>query len=47
MVGQRGGFVDRFAGEFRVAEMKEGERTVMEYLLSPVRKSLHEAARER
>lgn len=30
-----------------VAEMKEGERTVMEYLLSPVRKSLHEAARER
>jgi hemolysin D len=30
-----------------VAEMREGERTVMEYLLSPVRKSLHDAARER
>jgi HlyD family secretion protein len=30
-----------------VAELKEGERTVMEYLLSPVRKVVGEAARER
>lgn len=30
-----------------VAEMKEGERTVVEYLLSPVRKALQESARER
>lgn len=29
------------------AEIKQGTRTVMEYLLSPVSKSLHEAARER
>jgi hemolysin D len=29
------------------AEIKLGERTVMEYLLSPVQKAFHEAARER
>jgi HlyD family secretion protein len=29
------------------AEIKQGTRTVMEYLLSPVSKALHEAARER
>ena len=30
-----------------VAEMREGERTVMEYLLSPVQKAVSNAARER
>ena len=30
-----------------VAEIKQGERTVLEYLLSPVQKTIHEAARER
>lgn len=30
-----------------VAEIKLGERTVMEYLLSPVRKAFHDAGRER
>lgn len=30
-----------------IAEVKQGERTVMEYLLSPVRRTLGEAARER
>ena len=30
-----------------VAEIKLGERTVLEYLLSPVRKAWHEAGRER
>jgi HlyD family secretion protein len=30
-----------------VAEIKLGERTLLEYLLSPVRKVAHEAARER
>lgn len=30
-----------------VAEIKLGERTVLEYLLSPVRKAFHEAGRER
>lgn len=30
-----------------VAEIQQGQRTVMEYLLSPVRKAWHEAARER
>lgn len=29
------------------AEIKLGTRTVLEYLLSPVRKAFHEAARER
>jgi len=29
------------------SEIKLGERTVLEYLLSPVRKAFHEAARER
>ncbi|HWI80420.1 HlyD family type I secretion periplasmic adaptor subunit [Ramlibacter sp.] len=29
------------------AEIKLGERTVLEYLLSPIRKAFHEAARER
>jgi HlyD family secretion protein len=29
------------------AEIKQGTRTVLEYLLSPISKSLHEAARER
>ena len=30
-----------------VAEINQGQRTVMEYLLSPVRKALHESGRER
>jgi hypothetical protein len=30
-----------------VAELREGERTVMQYLLSPVSKVLQESARER
>jgi hemolysin D len=30
-----------------ISEIKLGERTVLEYLLSPVRKAFHEAARER
>jgi HlyD family secretion protein len=30
-----------------VAEIKLGERTLLEYLLSPVRKVVQEAARER
>jgi hemolysin D len=30
-----------------VAEIKQGERTVLEYLLSPVQKTMHEAGRER
>jgi len=30
-----------------VAELKEGERTVMEYLLSPVKEVVGEAGRER
>lgn len=30
-----------------VAEINEGQRTVMEYLLSPVQKTLHESGRER
>jgi membrane fusion protein, hemolysin D len=29
------------------AEIALGERTVLEYILSPVRKAFHEAARER
>jgi hemolysin D len=35
------------AGMQVVAEIQQGSRTVMEYLLSPVRKTVHEAARER
>lgn len=35
------------AGMQVTAEIKLGERTVLEYLLSPVRKAVHEAARER
>lgn len=35
------------AGMQTTAEIKLGEQTVMEYLLSPVRKAFHEAARER
>jgi HlyD family secretion protein len=30
-----------------VAEANQGQRTVLEYLLSPIRKSVMEAARER
>jgi HlyD family secretion protein len=30
-----------------VAEINQGTRTVLEYLLSPVQKAFHEAARER
>ena len=30
-----------------VAEIKLGDRTILEYLLSPVRKAFHEAGRER
>ena len=29
------------------AEIKQGERTVLEYLLSPVQKAFHESGRER
>jgi len=29
------------------AEIKQGHRTVLEYLLSPVSKTVHEAGRER
>ena len=35
------------AGMQTNAEIKLGDRTVMEYLLSPVRKAWHEAGRER
>lgn len=35
------------AGMQIVAEMKQGSRSVMEYLLSPVQKAWHEAGRER
>jgi hemolysin D len=30
-----------------IAEIRLGDRTVLEYLLSPVRKAFHEARRER
>jgi hemolysin D len=30
-----------------IAEIRLGDRTVLEYLLSPVRKAFHEAGRER
>jgi HlyD family secretion protein len=30
-----------------ISEIKLGERSVLEYLLSPVQKAFHEAARER
>jgi HlyD family secretion protein len=30
-----------------VAEIHQGTRSVMEYLLSPLQKTVHEAARER
>jgi len=30
-----------------VAEINQGRRTVMEYLLSPVQKTLHDSGRER
>ena len=35
------------AGMQVTAEIKLGERTVLEYLLSPIRKAFHEAGRER
>ena len=35
------------AGMQVIAEIHQGRRTVMEYLLSPVRKAFHEAGRER
>jgi HlyD family secretion protein len=35
------------AGMQVIAEIKQGERTVLEYLLSPAQKTVHEAARER
>ncbi len=35
------------AGMQASAEILLGQRTVMEYLLSPVRKAFHEAGRER
>ena len=34
-------------GMFITAEIHQGERSVLEYLLSPIRKVVHEAARER
>ena len=34
-------------GMLITAEIHQGQRTVIEYLLSPVRKVAHEAARER
>jgi HlyD family secretion protein len=30
-----------------IAEINQGKRTVMEYLLSPVKKALHDSGRER
>jgi len=30
-----------------VAEINQGKRTILEYLLSPVQKVVHESARER
>ncbi|MBS3997715.1 MAG: HlyD family type I secretion periplasmic adaptor subunit [Hydrogenophaga sp.] len=47
---QRGDEVKRYAldpGMQVAAEIKQGHRTVMEYLLSPVSKTVHEAGRER
>lgn len=38
---------DLFPGMQVMAEIKLGERTVLEYLLSPVRKAFHQAGRER
>jgi len=35
------------AGMQTTAEIKLGDQTVLEYLLSPVRKAFHEAGRER
>ncbi|NKE66618.1 hypothetical protein RAMLITH_12355 [Ramlibacter sp. RBP-2] len=35
------------AGMQVTAEIRLGERTVLEYLLSPIRKAFHEAGRER
>ena len=35
------------AGKLVSAEVNLGSRTVMEYLLSPVQKTVHEAGRER
>jgi HlyD family secretion protein len=46
-LNSRGNVLPITAGMRVVAELKEGERTVMEYLLSPVRKLANEAARER
>ena len=41
------GLSDLAAGMQAVAEIKQGRRTVMEYLLSPVQKTLHDSGRER
>jgi HlyD family secretion protein len=35
------------AGMQVVAEVREGRRTVLEYLLSPIKGALHDSARER
>ena len=35
------------SGMLVIAEINEGSRTVMEYLLSPVQKTLHDSGRER
>jgi HlyD family secretion protein len=43
----QGGHYKTVAGMQVVAEIHQGQRTVMEYLLSPVRKTLQESGRER
>ncbi|HWQ37443.1 MAG TPA: HlyD family type I secretion periplasmic adaptor subunit [Burkholderiales bacterium] len=45
---ERDGFVHRLSPGMQVnAEIRLGRRTVLEYVLSPVQKAFHEAARER
>jgi HlyD family secretion protein len=46
-LGSEGGRYPLASGMRLSAEIKLGERTILEYLLSPVRKAFHEAARER
>jgi HlyD family secretion protein len=45
--GPRGGELVLTPGMQAVAEINQGKRTVLEYLLSPVQKAVQEAARER
>ena len=45
---ERDGFVHSLTPGMQVsAEINLGDRTVLEYILSPVRKAFHEAGRER